>query len=220
MYRVKGADQKEYGPVTAEQVRQWIQEGRLNRYSLLQKEGDPAWKPMEQHPEFGDLLVAAPPSTVGAPAASGAGGGSVAGVIADPQRAASQLKVPAILILVLAGVGAVLSVAGLFIKGAILEAVLNAGIPFDPNIRTQLEQSRAAGIGVSEIFQAVLGLGINVLVIVGALKMLRLQSWGLAMTAAILIMLPCSGCCCLLGLPVGIWALVTLNKPEIKGAFR
>lgn len=220
MYRVKGADQKEYGPVTAEQVRQWIQEGRLNRYSLLQKEGDPAWKPMEQHPEFGDLLTATTPSSPSAPAISGGGNSGFTGVVADPQRAASQLKVPAILILVLAGIGAVLSVAGLFIKGAILEAVLNAGIPFDPNIRTQLEQSRAAGIGVSEIFQAVLGLGINVLVIVGALKMLRLQSWGLAMTAAILIMLPCSGCCCLLGLPVGIWALMTLNKPEIKGAFR
>ena len=220
MYRVKGADQKEYGPVTAEQVRQWIQEGRLNRYSLLQKEGDPAWKPMEQNPEFGDLLTATTPSAPVSPAISGGGSSGFTGVIADPQRAASQLKVPAILILVLAGIGAVLSVAGLFIKGAILEAVLNAGIPFDPNIRTQLEQSRAAGIGVSEIFQAVLGLGINVLVIVGALKMLRLQSWGLAMTAAILIMLPCSGCCCLLGLPVGIWALVTLNKPEIKGAFR
>ena len=30
MYKIIGADQKEYGPVTAEQLRQWIAEGRVN----------------------------------------------------------------------------------------------------------------------------------------------------------------------------------------------
>lgn len=218
MYRVKGADQKEYGPVNSDQIRQWVQEGRMNRFSLLQKEGDAAWKPLEQYPEFGDLL-AAPVS----PAASVATAPTVspaAVAVGDPQRAASQLKVPAVLILILAGIGAVFSVLGVFLKGAGLDWALNGGFPMDASVRTQLEQLRAAGIGAMDIFNSILGVGINVLVIVGALKMQRLQSWGLAMTSAILIMLPCSGCCCLLGLPVGIWALVTLNKPEIKAAFR
>ena len=31
-------------------------------------------------------------------------------------------------------------------------------------------------------------------------------------------MLPCT-CCCIAGLPVGIWALVILLKPEVKSAF-
>ena len=35
----------------------------------------------------------------------------------------------------------------------------------------------------------------------------------------IVSMLPCS-CCWTLGLPFGIWALVVLNQPEVKDAFR
>jgi hypothetical protein len=32
-------------------------------------------------------------------------------------------------------------------------------------------------------------------------------------------MIPCISPCCLLGLPIGIWALVVLLKPEVKAAF-
>lgn len=219
MYRVKGADQKEYGPVSLDQVRQWISEGRLNRFSLLQKEGESSWRPIEQHSEFGDLLAASTPSSGPLPS-SGIPIAAGAVVVADPQRAASRLQIPAIFMMILAGLGIVLGVAGLLLKGDLLDWMLTSGIPLDANVRTQVEQARAAGIGVMDVFQMLLGIGMNGLIIVGALKMMRLQSWGLAMTAAILIMLPCTGCCCLIGLPIGIWALVTLNKPEIKGAFR
>jgi hypothetical protein len=33
MYRIIGADQKEYGPVTQDQICQWIAEGRANAHS-------------------------------------------------------------------------------------------------------------------------------------------------------------------------------------------
>ncbi|MFN8525904.1 MAG: hypothetical protein U0821_22620 [Chloroflexota bacterium] len=49
-------------------------------------------------------------------------------------------------------------------------------------------------------------------------KMRQLQSYGLCMAGAIVGMLPCSGCC-LVGLPVGIWALVVLMNDEVKRAF-
>lgn len=38
--------------------------------------------------------------------------------------------------------------------------------------------------------------------------------------AAILAMIPCVSPCCLLGLPLGIWALIVLLKPEVKAAFQ
>jgi hypothetical protein len=38
------------------------------------------------------------------------------------------------------------------------------------------------------------------------------------MVASVVAMLPCQ-CCCLFGLPFGIWALVVLNKPEVKSHF-
>ena len=62
---------------------------------------------------------------------------------------------------------------------------------------------------------------LNILVIVGAVKMKNLESWGLALTAAILAVIPCiSSCCCILEIPFGIWALVVLNDPAVRAAFR
>ena len=52
MYKVKGADQKDYGPISAEQVRQWIAENRLNRFSLAQGGESAGWKPLGQFPEL------------------------------------------------------------------------------------------------------------------------------------------------------------------------
>jgi hypothetical protein len=59
---------------------------------------------------------------------------------------------------------------------------------------------------------------LNGFVLYGAIKMLRLQNHGMATVASVAAMLPCQ-CCCLFGLPFGIWALVVLNKPEVKLQF-
>jgi hypothetical protein len=54
----------------------------------------------------------------------------------------------------------------------------------------------------------------------GGWQMRQLKNWGVALAAAILVMVPCSDyCCCCFGIPVGIWALVMLTKPEVKSAF-
>ena len=59
----------------------------------------------------------------------------------------------------------------------------------------------------------------NILIVLGALKMKKCQSYGLAMTASILCILCNCGCCCL-GLGAGIWSIVVLSKPEVKAVFR
>jgi hypothetical protein len=56
MYKIIGGDQKEYGPISADVVRQWLAEDRLNAQSLLQKEGSEEWKPLATFPEFADVL--------------------------------------------------------------------------------------------------------------------------------------------------------------------
>ena len=63
-----------------------------------------------------------------------------------------------------------------------------------------------------------IGMAWGILITVGASRMKNLKSYGLAMTAGIVAMLPCHGCC-LLGLPFGIWALVVLARPEVREAF-
>ncbi len=61
---------------------------------------------------------------------------------------------------------------------------------------------------------------IGILVIVGAQKMKRLESYGFAMAAAVLSMIPYLSPCCCLGLPFGIWAIVVLADGQVRAAFR
>ncbi|MBI5387572.1 MAG: DUF4190 domain-containing protein [Verrucomicrobia bacterium] len=66
-YKVIGTDRKEYGPISGDQVRQWIAERRLNALSLGQAEGSGEWKPLSMTLEFqGALSNVAPPPEIAA----------------------------------------------------------------------------------------------------------------------------------------------------------
>ena len=52
MYRIVGKDGQQYGPVTAEQLRGWLSENRVNAQTLAQTEGTQDWKPLGSLPEF------------------------------------------------------------------------------------------------------------------------------------------------------------------------
>ena len=52
MYRIIGADGQQYGPVSAEQLRQWITEGRVNHQTRIQAEGATEWKTLADFPEL------------------------------------------------------------------------------------------------------------------------------------------------------------------------
>ncbi|MCL5096677.1 MAG: GYF domain-containing protein [Candidatus Omnitrophica bacterium] len=52
MYKIIGADKKEYGPISAEQIRQWIRDGRANAQTSGMEEGENEWKPLGNFPEF------------------------------------------------------------------------------------------------------------------------------------------------------------------------
>jgi prepilin-type processing-associated H-X9-DG protein len=60
MYRILGADGKEYGPVTAEVLRQWISQGRANARTQVKPEGGAEWQTLASVPEFEPAFVAAP----------------------------------------------------------------------------------------------------------------------------------------------------------------
>lgn len=81
MYKLIGADQREYGPFTLEDMRQWIAEGRANAETLIQLEGTTDWKPLASFPELVGALAplplpshAAPPQMSGLPPRSAAAG--------------------------------------------------------------------------------------------------------------------------------------------------
>ncbi len=61
MYKIIGADQREYGPCSLDDLRQWHREGRLNAQTLVQAAGSTEWKPLAAYPELAALLSGAPP---------------------------------------------------------------------------------------------------------------------------------------------------------------
>jgi len=68
----------------------------------------------------------------------------------------------------------------------------------------------------------VFGAIVSLLILIGAIRMRRLESLGWARTSAVLAMIPLPLPCPLawpLGLAMGIWALVVLSRPEVKAAF-
>ena len=61
MYKIVGVDGRQYGPVSAEELRRWIADKRANAQTLVQAEGSPDWKPLGSFPEFASELKAVPP---------------------------------------------------------------------------------------------------------------------------------------------------------------
>ena len=67
MYKIIGADGREYGPATAGQLRQWIAEGRANAQTQALAPGAPEWKPLGALPEFAGYFAPPIPPTIGPP---------------------------------------------------------------------------------------------------------------------------------------------------------
>jgi hypothetical protein len=207
-YTIIGGDQKEYSLVTADDLRKWITDGRLNAQSLAKEEHDTEWRPLSAFPEFADVLaVGSAPPPLTAPAA-GAGGG---------RDAALQLvKGPVIGLKVTAILGLFLVVVGLVINVLMLSGIhIGPQQIYDPQMQ-KLFNTLGGGLG---IVQDIIGGIVGVIVLIGAAKMQKLQSYQFALTASIVAMVPCISPCCVFGLPFGIWALVVLNKPEVKSQF-
>jgi GYF domain 2 len=197
MYKIIGADGKEYGPITAEQLRQWLAEGRANLQTQVLPEGATSWTTLGQLPEF---------------AAAAPGPGPIMPVqpILQP-AAAEQVNGPAIGLIVVAILGALVQIASLIMHVAGASILASSRMPNNPwaNMFS----------GTVGVVTGVVGLVVSGVILTGAIKMKKLESYGFAMASTIIAMIPCFSPCCLLGLPIGIWALVVLLKPEVKSAF-
>lgn len=88
MYKIIGTDQKEYGPVTADQIHQWIAQGRINAQTKAQSDGG-EWKTLGDFPEFAALLgnrvpplsSSAPATSAGTPAAAKTSGLAISSLV-------------------------------------------------------------------------------------------------------------------------------------------
>jgi hypothetical protein len=65
MYKIIGADGKIYGPASAEQLRQWLAEGRANAQTQTLADGVAEWKPLGALPEFAGHFTPPTPPVIG-----------------------------------------------------------------------------------------------------------------------------------------------------------
>ena len=198
MYKIIGADQKEYGPVSAEQLRQWLAEGRVNARTQVLPEGATEWKTLGELPEFATAAPGPVPTISVAPVATAG--------------AAQQVNGPATGLIVTAILGGLAQVASIIANLAGVSGMHQHQMANQPAWLSMF--SGAVGVGFS-----ILAIVLAGVILMGALKMKKLESYGFAMAASIIAMVPCLSPCCLLGLPIGIWAVVVLSKPEVKSAF-
>jgi hypothetical protein len=200
MYKIIGADGKEYGPITAEQLRQWIAEGRANAQTRVLLEGTTEWKPLSAFPEFMLPPPGAPPTLSSPMPVSGS-------------NAADLVTGPAIALIVVAVLGFLAQAAGLL-------WILLFSAAAASRMQGQPQWANMLTSGPLAIANVIVGILINGIILFGGIKMRKLENYGLAMAASIIAMIPCNWPCCIIGLPIGIWALVVLSKPEVKNAFR
>jgi prepilin-type processing-associated H-X9-DG protein len=64
MYKIIGADQLEYGPVTLEELRGWIVDGRVNSQTKLRVEDRAEWKMAQDVPELADALASSKKASI------------------------------------------------------------------------------------------------------------------------------------------------------------
>ncbi len=239
MYKIIGGDQKEYGPVPLDGIVEWIRGNQANALTLVQKEGGP-WVPLGTLPEFAAYLAL--PGAPGIPSGGpGPGLGAGPGPAAEPSFSnfppppgpsapvygmagsdrekvremvsgpATALLVTGIICLILSILNTVMSITGAGFQPPPGEIPPEMQQFFDVLSKMQ---------GPVAIVTSILGIAISALIIFAAQKMRALQSYALVVTGAILAVVPCISPCCCIGIPVGVWVLVVLFKPEVKAMFQ
>ena len=127
------------------------------------------------------------------------------------ESAPASLLAAAMALIAVAGLGLVLS--GFSFAMSFGEADVD---PFAPPMVQDIQRGAVGPVATGIQGGFVL---LNLFIIVCGVQMMKLQSWGLCVTGSVLAMLNIGSCCCVLGLPVGIWSLMVLMSPEVMTIF-
>ena len=136
---------------------------------------------------------------------------------------AEAVRAPAIALLVYGIIGianALLGVVGSFFGASInawmFERLEKEGVVVPSFVSAA---GRAAGLLVN-LLSNFFALALAGLITYAGLRMPKLRDHGICMAGAIAALLPCGGCCCLIGMPIGIWALIVLNRADVRASFQ
>jgi prepilin-type processing-associated H-X9-DG protein len=149
MHQIIGADGKQYGPISDEQLRQWIAEGRVNAHTQIKLAGATQWQRLDSLPIFSSTVTALgtpPPKNSGLAISSAVLGmlgfcgvtaliGLVLGIIALVQIRASGGR--------LAGKG--FAIAGIVISAVMLLALVGIAFPIYSTAKRKVQIVRCLG---------------------------------------------------------------------------
>jgi len=132
-----------------------------------------------------------------------------------PSSGKTQLMIGAIILLIFAAIAWLYSVADVIFRFYTLS---RGQIP--PKVAEPGYAAGFYGAMYGLIGMDILTLLLAPVLIFAAVQMLRTRKYGFCRTGAILAMLPVTtNCCCIITLPIGIWLLVVLNRPDMKVLF-
>jgi phage FluMu protein Com len=135
------------------------------------------------------------------------------GSYARPTTAPVKLMIPAIFLLLIA----VISIGWLGLTG--LNALLQPMPPPPPELDEAGQAGYKVGYYAAVAVVPLVGLLVNIGVIAGAIQMIRLRGYEMAKGAAWAALVPCCSIACL-NIPIGIWALIVLNQPDVRRMFQ
>jgi tRNA A-37 threonylcarbamoyl transferase component Bud32 len=104
--------------------------------------------------------------------------------------------------------------------GLMIAGLINCGVALLLLLAWSMVSVTAGLKSPASVITGIIGISfaaVGLLTFVGAKRMMQLQSYGLAVAAGVLQLVPSPGS--LLGLPIGIWALIVLTRHEVHAAF-
>jgi hypothetical protein len=146
--------------------------------------------------------------------------------LAAATRAAQRVRIPAVIQVVLWSLAALSSVYSVMsamrgVNTAQIMATIRKATENNPDA-AQMMQVTEQVINMYSTYAlptALVGAVVVLIGLIGSIRMLQMKTYGLAMVAAILTLIPCVGPCCCLGLPIGIWSLVVLSNIHVRQQF-
>ena len=126
---------------------------------------------------------------------------------AQREKAPARLLSAGMAMIAVAGIG--LAVAGFNFVYSFGEAHVD---PAAPQVVQEMQRGAVGPLATG--MQGAFAM-LNIFIIICGVQMMKMQNWGLGVTGAVLSMLNIGSCCCIAGIPIGLWSLAILTSPDI-----
>lgn len=132
----------------------------------------------------------------------------------SPQPSSNiKVTLPAVFLIVTGTLGLLFSIYSAF------AAVFLDPPALDPNMPEAMRAFQEGAHGpVAAVIQSIF-IFVNIAIIAGGVMMTQQKNWVFALIACILAIVNFGNCCCILGIPIGIWGIVVLSMADVKQAF-